>query len=95
MSTQLTTPLNYARHRYTGQTLFFRGYWRPRDVDCWATWLPLPGIRRIGEPELWFQLRCKGTPEARAALIALQETHTDNSDYQVHLADARTALRAK
>ena len=85
--------LNYARHRYTGQEIFFRGRWRPRDLDNWATWLLLPGIRRIGEPELWFQLRCTEGPEASSVLIALQETGVDSGDYQVHLADAKAVLR--
>lgn len=86
---------NYAKHRFTGQILFFSGPWRPRDPDVWATWLPLPGIRRIGEDDLRYRLRCTEGHEARSLLIRLQETSTEDPDYAVHLADANVLLKAR
>lgn len=84
---------NYARHRYTGQVLFFQGHWKPRDPDVWATWLPLPGLRRIGEPELHFRLRCTEGPTARSILIALQENNANTDEYACALQDASALFR--
>src|SRR5262245_49084510 len=53
-------PLNYARHRWNGAVVFFRGFWRPRCPDDWASWMPVEGcprLRRIGETDLERGLR--------------------------------------
>lgn len=53
--------LNYARHRTTGQVVFFeQGNFRPTKPDDWAVYHPIPRLhhcRVIGEDEDIYRLR--------------------------------------